>query len=150
MTRPDTLTVTTGTTSVLEGAGAVTTAAFFTVVFFFATFFLTAFLTIVFFLATFFLATFFLATFFLVTFFLVAFFLIGFFLTTFFATGFFVALGADVAECAIGSEVAVRENTEMTMAALESNFFTPPLSRVHPRILGITRAIRLEIYFDLI
>ena len=135
MTRPDTLTVTTGTTSVLEGAGAVTTAAFFTVVFFFATFFLTAFLTIVFFLATFFL---------------VAFFLIGFFLTTFFATGFFVALGADVAECAIGSEVAVRENTEMTMAALESNFFTPPLSRVHPRILGITRAIRLEIYFDLI
>ena len=140
MTRPDTLTVTTGTTSVLEGAGAVTTAAFFTVVFFFATFFLTAFLTIVFFLATFFL----------VTFFLVAFFLIGFFLTTFFATGFFVALGADVAECAIGSEVAVRENTEMTMAALESNFFTPPLSRVHPRILGITRAIRLEIYFDLI
>ncbi len=145
MTRPDTLTVTTGTTSVLEGAGAVTTAAFFTVVFFFATFFLTAFLTIVFFLATFFLATFF-----LVTFFLVAFFLIGFFLTTFFATGFFVALGADVAECAIGSEVAVRENTEMTMAALESNFFTPPLSRVHPRILGITRAIRLEIYFDLI
>ena len=145
MTRPDTLTVTTGTTSVLEGAGAVTTAAFFTVVFFFATFFLTAFLTIVFFLATFFLATFFLATFFLV-----AFFLIGFFLTTFFATGFFVALGADVAECAIGSEVAVRENTEMTMAALESNFFTPPLSRVHPRILGITRAIRLEIYFDLI
>jgi hypothetical protein len=38
----------------------------------------------------------------------------------------------------------------MTMAALESNFFTPPLSRVHPRILGITRAIRLEIYFDLI
>ncbi len=145
MTRPDTLTVTTGTTSVLEGAGAVTTAAFFTVVFFFATFFLTAFLTIVFFLATFFLATFF-----LVTFFLVAFFLIGFSLTTFFATGFFVALGADVAECAIGSEVAVRENTEMTMAALESNFFTPPLSRVHPRILGITRAIRLEIYFDLI
>ena len=145
MTRPDTLTVTTGTTSVLEGAGAVTTAAFFTVVFFFATFFLTAFLTIVFFLATFFLATFF-----LVTFFLVAFFLIGFFLTTFFATGFFVALGADVAECATGSEVAVRENTEMTMAALESNFFTPPLSRVHPRILGITRAIRLEIYFDLI
>ena len=145
MTRPDTLTVTTGTTSVLEGAGAVTTAAFFTVVFFFATFFLTAFLTIVFFLATFFLATFF-----LVTFFLVAFFLIGFFLITFFATGFFVALGADVAECAIGSEVAVRENTEMTMAALESNFFTPPLSRVHPRILGITRAIRLEIYFDLI
>ena len=140
MTRPDTLTVTTGTTSVLEGAGAVTTAAFFTVVFFFATFFLTAFLTIVFFLATFFL----------VTFFLVALFLIGFFLTTFFATGFFVALGADVAECAIGSEVAVRENTEMTMAALESNFFTPPLSRVHPRILGITRAIRLEIYFDLI
>jgi hypothetical protein len=85
-----------------------------------------------------------------VTFFLVAFFLIGFFLTTFFATGFFVALGADVAECAIGSEVAVRENTEMTMAVLESNFFTPPLSRVHPRILGITRAIRLEIYFDLI
>ena len=140
MTRPDTLTVTTGTTSVLEGAGAVTTAAFFTVVFFFATFFLTAFLTIVFFLATFFLVTFFLG----------AFFLIGFFLTTFFATGFFVALGADVAECAIGSEVAVRENTEMTMAALESNFFTPPLSRVHPRILGITRAIRLEIYFDLI
>jgi hypothetical protein len=38
----------------------------------------------------------------------------------------------------------------MTMAALESNFFTPPLSRVHPSILGITRAIRLEIYFDLI
>jgi hypothetical protein len=34
---------------------------------------------------------------------------------------------------------AVRENTETIMAALESNFFTPPLLRVHPRILGITR-----------
>jgi hypothetical protein len=34
---------------------------------------------------------------------------------------------------------AERENTETIMATLESNFFTPPLSRVHPRILGITR-----------
>jgi len=35
--------------------------------------------------------------------------------------------------------LAVKENTETIMAALERNFFTPPLSRVLPRIFGITR-----------
>ncbi len=126
MTRPDALTLTTGTTAVLIGAvaEAFATAAFFTLVFFFAAFFLTAFLATDFFFTAFFGTTFFLT---------------DFFLTTFFTGGFFVAVGAGVAECAAGRVDVERENIETIMAALESNFFTPPLSRVHPRILGITR-----------
>jgi hypothetical protein len=93
-----------------------------------------------FFLITFFLTAFFFATdFFLITFLGATFFLAAIFLTIFFVAFFLATLGAGVAEYATGSVVAVREKTETIMAALESNFFTPPLSRVHPRILGITR-----------
>lgn len=79
MTRPDALTVTTGTTSVLTGEGAFAAAAFLATDFFFIAFFLTA----VFFLIAFLGATFFLA---------------AFFLAIFFAAAFFVTLGAGVAE----------------------------------------------------
>ena len=120
ITRPAALTVTTGTTSVLVGEGAFATEVFLATDFFLAALFLTA-------------------DRFLITFLGATFFLVDFFFKTFFATFFLATLGAGVAEYATGSVDAVRENTETIMAALESNFFTPPLLRVHPRILGITR-----------
>ena len=120
ITRPAALTVTTGTTSVLVGEGPFAIEVFLATDFFLAALFLTA-------------------DRFLITFLGATFFLVDFFFKTFFATFFLATLGAGVAEYATGSVDAVRENTETIMAALESNFFTPPLLRVHPRILGITR-----------